>query len=146
MDKLDIKIISLLQQDGTTTNAGIAKQVGVSEETVRRRFKRLTQEKYISVVAVPDPTKMGFDSEALIGFQVEADKIEFVAESLADLNEISWVSITTGSFDIFAWATLRTSDALSEFIRQQVGCIAGIRRIETFINLSNKKRQHGLAM
>ena len=70
MDKLDIKIISLLQQDGTTTNAGIAKQVGVSEETVRRRFKRLTQEKYISVVAVPDPTKIGFDSEALIGFQV----------------------------------------------------------------------------
>src|SRR3989344_1022030 len=70
LDRLDIRIISLLQDDGMATNAGIARQVGVSEETVRRRVKRLMEDKYIKVIALPDPAKLGFNSEVLIGIQV----------------------------------------------------------------------------
>lgn len=146
MDKLDLKIISLLQEDGTATNAGIARQVGVSEETVRRRLKRLIQEEYIKVVALPDPKKLGYESEVLIGFQVDADKVDMVAEALADMDEINWVSVTTGSFDIFAWATLKSSEELSLFLRTKVGVTTGVRRMETFINLAIKKRRYGLAI
>jgi Lrp/AsnC family transcriptional regulator for asnA, asnC and gidA len=146
MDNLDVRIISLLQEDGTATNAGIARQVGVSEETVRRRLKRLVQDEYIRVVALPDPAKLGFNSEVLIGIQADADKIDKVSETIADFDEINWVSITTGSFDIFAWATLRSSEELSNFLRGKVGTVPGVRKIETFINLAIKKRRYGLAM
>ena len=76
MDELDFTIISLLQDDGRASNAGIARQAGVSEGTVRRRLKRLIDEEFIKVVALLDPAKMGYSSEALVGIQVDPDKID----------------------------------------------------------------------
>jgi Lrp/AsnC family transcriptional regulator for asnA, asnC and gidA len=146
MDELDSKIIKILQRDGRTSNAGIARDVGVSEGTVRRRLKRLVQEEFIQVVALPDPAKMGFASQALIGVQVQLDKVDQVADGLSDLDEIRWVAITTGSYDIFAWSTLPSAEALGIFLRTKVGVIPGVRRTETFVNLANKKRGFGIVI
>ena len=146
MDELDTKIVQLLQRNGRASNAGIAREVGVSEGTVRRRLKRLVQEEYIRVVALLDPGRMGYGSEALIGVQVNPDKIDQVADDLAALEEVNWVAITTGTYDIFAWATLQSSEALGIFLRTKAGLIPGVRRTETFVNLAVKKRGHGLAI
>ncbi len=146
MDQLDVRIITHLQEDGTATNAGIARQVGVSEETVRRRLKRLMADKFIKVVAVPDAVRMGYQSQVIIGLQVDADKVDAVADELATMDEVTWVSVTTGSFDIFAWATLKSSEALSHFLRKRVGLIVGVRKMETFINLASKKEEFGINM
>ena len=140
MDKLDSKIIEILQSDGRASNAGIARNVGVSEGTVRRRLKRLIQDEFIQVVALPDPAKMGLHSEALVGIQVEPDKVERVADDLAGLKEVNWVAMTTGQYDIFAWVTLESAEALGIFLRTKVGSIPGVRRPETFVSLSAKKR------
>ena len=146
MDELDAKIIAMLQEDGRASNAGIARRVGVSEGTVRRRLKRLVQDEYISVVALLDPGKMGYAAEGLIGVQVDPDKIDQVADALADLEEISWVSVTTGSYDIFCWAILPSSEALGIFLRTKAGTIPGVRRTETFVNLATKKRGYGVSI
>ena len=106
----------------------------------------MVQDEYIKVVALPDPAKLGYESEVLIGVQVDADKVDPVAEALADMVEINWVSVTTGSFDIFAWATLKSSEELSVFLRTRVGMTPGVRRMETFINLAIKKRRYGVAI
>ena len=146
MDELDSKIIALLQEEGRASNAAIARKVGVSEGTVRRRLKRLIQEEYLRVVALLDAGKMGYAAEALIGVQVDPDKTDMVADRLAQLEEINWVTLTTGSFDIFGWATLQTSEALGIFLRTKVGTIPGVRRTETFINLAAKKRGYGVTI
>jgi Lrp/AsnC family transcriptional regulator for asnA, asnC and gidA len=146
MDDLDTKIIAILQEDGRASNAGIAREVGVSEGTVRRRLRRLVQEEYIRVVAMLDPGRMGYSSEALVGIQVDPDKVDTVADGLARLEEVSWVSVTTGAFDIFAWATLQSAEALGIFLRTKVGAIPGVRRTETFVNLSVKKRGYGVSL
>ena len=146
MDELDSKIIAMLQEDGRASNAGIARKVGVSEGTVRRRLKRLIQEEYIRVLALLDPGKMGFASEALIGVQVGPDKVDRVSADLSQLEEINWVSVTTGSYDIFAWATLDSSEALGIFLRTKVGIIPGVRRTETFVNLMVKKRWYSVTV
>ncbi|MBM3948220.1 MAG: Lrp/AsnC family transcriptional regulator [SAR202 cluster bacterium] len=146
MDELDTKIIEMLQVDGRASNAGIARKVGVSEGTVRRRLKRLVQDEFIQVVALPNPVKLGYHSEALIGLQVDPNKIDEVAEALSELREVSWVAITAGRYDVFAWATLPSSEALGVFLKTQVGTIKGVQRSETFINLSNKKRGYGVAV
>ena len=146
MDELDSQIIKILQQDGRASNAGIARDVGVSEGTVRRRLKRLVQEEFIQVVALPDPAKLGLESQALVGVQVEPDKIDQVADGLAELEEVKWVAITTGSYDVFAWSTLPSAEALGIFLRTKVGTIPGVRRTETFVNLTNKKRGYGVVV
>ena len=143
MDELDAKLIEILQKNGRASNAGIARRVGVSEGTVRRRLKRLVQEEFIQVVALPDPLKMGYQSQALVGVQVDPDKVDRVADAMAELTEISWVAVTTGTYDMFAWATLQSAEALGIFLRTKVGVIPGVRRTETFVNLDKKR---GLAV
>lgn len=144
MDELDRSITAILQVNGRSSNAQIAREVGVSEGTVRRRLKRLIQDGYIEVVAIPDPEKLGYETEALIGIQVDPDKIDQVANSLSDLKEAQWVAITTGSYDIFMWVTVPSSDYLGDFLKRKVGPVTGVRRTETFVGLSLKKRQHGI--
>ena len=146
MDELDRKIIQILQENGRASNARIARDVGVSEGTVRRRLQSLLQEGVIKVVALPDPEVLGYNTEALVGIQVDPDKIDDVALQLAGLKESSWVSVTTGSFDIFSWVTLPSSEDLGNFLKSEVGTIAGVRRTETFVSLTVRKRNYGISL
>ena len=59
MDELDQRIIGLLQIDGRIPNAQIARKLGVSEGTIRRRVGRLLQEDVIRITVVPNIEKMG---------------------------------------------------------------------------------------
>lgn len=146
MDELDRKIMALLQADGRTSNAKIARHVGVSEGTIRRRLKHLLEEGIIHVVAIPEPERLGFATEALIGVQVEPDKIDSVAEGIRTLPEAQWVAVTTGAYDIFTWVIVRSAEELGSFLRAKVGPISGVRRTETFVSLALKKRNMGLPL
>ena len=146
MDDLDRKIIELLQINGRASNARIARDVGVSEGTVRRRLRRLVQDEIIRVVAVPDPEKMGLSTVALIGIQADPDKLDDVAERLAALPETQYVSLTTGSFDLFIWVALLSSEELGNFLRHRVGVVTGVRRTETFVNLVIVKKGYGIVV
>ena len=146
MDDLDRKIVELLQVNGRASNARVARDVGVSEGTVRRRLRRLIQDEIIRVVAVPDPEKMGYSTVALIGIQADPAKVDDVADSLAELPETQFVALTTGSFDIFVWVALPTSTELGNFLRRKVGITPGIRRTETFVNLAIRKKGYGIVI
>lgn len=146
MDDTNSKIISILRTDGKISNAAIARQIGVSEETVRRRLIRLVQEGYVRIVALVDPAKMGFRLEALIGVEASPDMLDGVADELAKLEEVGLVTITTGSIDIFFSVTLRSASEMLEFLNTKVWPIPGVRRTEGFVNLATKKRDFGLVV
>ena len=145
MDELDRRIISLLQMDGRASNAKIAREVGVSEGTVRRRLRRLIQEDVVKVIAVPNLEKLGY-ATALIGLQTGPGKSDSVAESIANLDEAHYVAITTGAYDVFIWAGLESAESLGTFLRTKIGTIDGVQRTETFVNLAIKKRTYGLVL
>ncbi|MXX92714.1 MAG: Lrp/AsnC family transcriptional regulator [Chloroflexi bacterium] len=146
MDSIDRQIIAALNEDGRAANAKIAKKVKVSEGTVRRRLKKLTGDKTINIVTVQDPQKMGYQSEVLIGMQVEPDMLEEVASRMAEFKYTTLVSITTGTYDVFAWATLPNAESLGEFIRDHVGKTPGVQRTETFVSLGVRKRSYSLPL
>ncbi len=146
MDDLDRKIIEILESDGRASNAKIARDVGVSEGTVRRRLRRLVLDGVIRVLAVPDLEKMGYHTAAMIGMQVEPGRVDEVAELVAKFPESHYVAITTGAYDVFAWVALPSSEELGAFLRQRIGSITGVRRTETFVNLAIKKRASGLVL
>jgi Lrp/AsnC family transcriptional regulator for asnA, asnC and gidA len=146
MDELDRKIIALLQMDGRASNAKIAREVGVSEGTVRRRLRRLIEEDVVNVVAVPNLEKLGYATTALIGLQTGPGKSDSVADSIANLQEAHYVAVTTGAYDVFVWAGLESAESLGNFLRTKIGIIDGVQRTETFVNLSIKKRTYGLVL
>ena len=120
--------------------------MGVSEETVRRRLKKLTAEDMIEIVAVPNADKLGFKSFVLIGVQVDVDKVDDVAGKLKEMSQVTRLIVTTGTYDMFAWANLVSTDNLSDFLRLSIGKIEGVRKMETFMVLSVEKEQFGVSM
>ena len=146
MDELDRKIIALLQLDGRASNAKIAREVGVSEGTVRRRLRRLIQDDVVNVIAVPNLEKLGYGTTALIGLQTGPGRSDSVAEEIAKMEEAHYVAVTTGTYDVFVWAGLESAEGLGDFLRTKVGKLEGVQRTETFVNLSMKKRTSGLVL
>jgi DNA-binding Lrp family transcriptional regulator len=83
IDKIDVSILQLLQQDSTSAIKDIAKEVGLSATPTYERIKRLEADGYIKkYVAVLDGQKLGLDivvycnvtlkeqnKEALLGFE-----------------------------------------------------------------------------
>jgi len=146
MDELDRKIIALLQLDGRASNAKIAREVGVSEGTVRRRLRRLVKEDVVKVIAVPNLEKLGYATTALIGISTGPGKSDAVADAISAMEEAHYVAITTGSFDVFVWAGLESAENLGNFLRTKVGVVDGVQGTQTFVNLSIKKRAYGLVL
>ena len=139
LDEINGQIIDILREDGRISNVSIARRLGVSEGTIRRRLNMLINSGIIKINVVLDSTKMGFYTEAIIGIQVDPDKVDEEGESLTKVNEIEWVSITTWSFDMFAWVTVQSAEQLGFFLRNEVATIPGVRKTETFMNLLKKK-------
>jgi Lrp/AsnC family transcriptional regulator for asnA, asnC and gidA len=144
VDELDRQIIRLLQVDGRASNAQMAREVGVSEGTVRRRVRSLIRDDVVKVMAVPNLEKLGYGTTALIGVQTVPGRSDEVGETIARLAEAHYVARTTGSYDLFVWAGFASMERLSDFLRNKLGVIDGVQRVETFVNLAIKKRTAGL--
>ncbi len=121
----------------------MARELGVSEGTVRRRLAELLKDRVIQVVAVAEPGRLGFHTSAFIGLQVDPTQVESVADHMAKLDETEHVAITTGSFDIFIWVNLASSEALASFLHRKLATVEGVRHTETFVSLETKKRAAG---
>ena len=135
LDKIDSKIIEILEVDGRTPNAFMAKKIGVSEGTIRRRLEKLISGDYLQVNGVANLSKIGLYSQAIIGIKADADKIEQIVETLSQFQEVKWLTETTGQYDVFCRVDLGTPKDLGKFARDKLGSIAGLQRSETFVSL-----------
>ena len=87
-------------------------------------------------MAIPDPQKIGYNTVALIGIESDPDKIDDVANYLSNLRETQYVALTTGSFDIFIWVAVSSTEELGKLLRTSIATAPGIKRSETFVNLA----------
>ncbi len=143
MDELDRRIIGRLQLDGRASNAKVARELGISEGTVRRRLSRLMQEDVVRITAVPNLEKLGYGTTALIRVQTSPGKSDAVAEALATLEEVQYAIVTTGSYAVFIWVASESAERLGDLLHTKIGGIDGVQKTQTFVNLSIKKRAHG---
>ena len=95
--------------------AAIGKAVGLSEAAVRQRVQRLTDAGVMQIVAVTDPMMLGFHRQTMIGIKCEGD-LERVADHLAGMDEIDYVVITSGSFDLLVEVVCEDDDQLLEIL------------------------------
>ena len=71
LDNLDKRILAYMQEDGRITFVDLASNLGVSEGTIRKRVKRLTEEGILKTVGVTDPLKMGLDTVAFVWQRID---------------------------------------------------------------------------
>lgn len=142
LDSVDKRIISLLQRDGRTPNAQIARELQISEGTVRRRIDALIANGVIKVTAVTNPFKIGLNTLVLIHLNVEPKKLKTVSERLIEIPEVRYVSLSTGEHDIMIEALFPSNAELLTFIRDRLSLIPGVTRIETNIQLQILKRSY----
>lgn len=99
LDAIDCSIIEALQRNGRASFRRIAAAIGVSEATVRARYRRLRDLNILQVTAVTNPLGLGFDAIAMVGIRVTGP-LEPVADELAAWAEAEYVVVTTGQFDL----------------------------------------------
>ena len=141
-DALDRKIMESLGKDAKRSNEQLAKELGVSTATIRRRLKGLLASDVMRVVAVFDPARVGFPVTVIMGFNVLHKNLNEAIETLAEWPEVKWVATTTGRFDIIVMCRFQSNDAFSEFIHQGLPRLEGLRASETFVCLDIKKTRH----
>jgi Lrp/AsnC family transcriptional regulator, regulator for asnA, asnC and gidA len=132
-------IIEQLQQDGRRPYATIGRAVGLSEAAVRQRVQRLVDSGVIQIVAVTDPMQVGFPRAAMMGIRVDGD-LTAVADALAALDEVDYVVITAGGFDILAEIVCEDDDHLLDIMNSKIRSIPGVRSTETFVYLKLRKQ------
>ncbi len=141
LDDVSKAIIEQLQQDGRRSYAAIGKVVGLSEAAVRQRVQRLIEAGVMQVVAVTDPLELGFDRQAMIGIRISG-ALEEIADRLAALDEVDYVVITAGSFDLLVEAVCESDDHLLELVSQKIRTVPGVVSTETFMYLKLKKQTY----
>jgi Lrp/AsnC family transcriptional regulator for asnA, asnC and gidA len=140
LDDTSKAIIEQLQQDGRRPYAAIGKVVGLSEAAVRQRVQRLIDSGIMQVVAVTDPMELGFARQAMIGIRVRGT-LEPVADALQALDEVDYVVITAGTFDVLAEAVCTTDEHLLDLI-DRIRSIEGVAETETFMYLRLRKQTY----
>ena len=141
VDEVGKRLIEELQQDGRRSYAALAKTVGLSEAAVRQRVQRMVDSGLMQVVAVTDPLQVGFHRQAMIGLRVEGDLVR-VADELAKIDEVDYVVITAGSFDILLELVCEDDDHLLRVLSDRIRVLPGVRDTETFVYLRLAKQSY----
>ena len=139
VDQIDLQIIAALQKDGRVSFAQIAEQLHVSPGMIRLRYNRLVEHGYLRVVAITNPLRMGFKTMAMIGIRVDGSKLPDVAAKISKLDEVIYMIITSGRFDIFAEVVCRDHEDLLRFFTEKLSTIEGVRDSESFMHLKIMK-------
>jgi len=100
LDDTEKKLILLLQRDGRMTYVELAERIGVAERTVRRKFKRLTEEGIIQIVTFVDPFRLGRNLRAIIGISGTIASGPKALEQLVRHDSLRYVAMTAGTYDI----------------------------------------------
>ncbi|MBM3151063.1 MAG: Lrp/AsnC family transcriptional regulator [Chloroflexi bacterium] len=139
LDEIDRQIIDALQKDGREAFAQIAERLGVSPGMVRVRYNRLVEMGVLRVVAITNPLRMGYNTMALIGIKVEGGKLMEAASQVAALDEVIYLIVVSGAYDIIAEVMCRDREHLLQFLTERLYKIDGVRESESFMHLKIMK-------
>lgn len=139
LDVIDMQIVQLLQRDGRMSNTKMARHIGVTETTIRKRLSAIMEDGYLDIVAVPTPKLAGLRLSAILGVSVDLRSISLVAEVLAKLPEVRYCGVSTGRYDIVLEAFFSDHKDLMRFIVDTLGSQEGITQVESTLILDVKK-------
>ncbi len=135
VDEIDQRIIEALQQDGRRPFTKIAADMGISEASVRQRVAHLINTQVMQIVAVTNPVKLGFNMASMIGIRVSGERLLEAAQEISAFDEVIYLILCAGSFDILAEVVCRDNDHFLKFLTEKLYKVQGVQQVETYMYL-----------
>jgi Lrp/AsnC family transcriptional regulator, leucine-responsive regulatory protein len=136
IDRIDRRILQLLQRDGRMTNADLATAVNVSPATCHRRTQRLLDEGYIrSVRAEVAPEKVDRSALVIVGVVLDRSTPESFRAFEAAIRKLRFVldcHLVAGDFDFFLKIRVRDISDFNKLHGDQLISLPGVRQTRTF--------------
>jgi len=140
VDQLDLRILELLQADGSLSFTEIARKLRLNESTIRKRVMTLRRDGVIQkFTAVVEPSKIGLNTVAIVGVDVDPSKLLEAAQKLCEIREAKYVATSTGDHMIMIEIWTRDGKELSRIISEKIGIIEGVKKICPSIILEKLK-------
>ncbi|MFX1566337.1 MAG: AsnC family transcriptional regulator, partial [Promethearchaeota archaeon] len=140
LDALDRKILNILQRDARKSFRNVAKQLKVSDATIRSRVARLEQNNVIkSFTTLVDPEQAGMEVVALIQLEVEMQTLTKLNTNLRDVEEVKLVMESGDRPNVILIVTFQTREALNAFLDTHVRGKTGIQLLSVTLALGLRK-------
>ncbi|RAK30951.1 AsnC family transcriptional regulator [Falsochrobactrum ovis] len=148
LDRIDIRILRLLQSDGRLTNAEIANQVHISPATCHRRIQRLFEQGYITGVrALVAPATVGLGALVMVGVVLDRSTPESFSEfekAVVKMKEVLDCNLVAGDFDYLLKIRVRDMMDFNSLHGRQLISLPGVRQIRTFFVMKEVKENQPL--
>jgi len=136
LDRTDLKILRLLQNNGRLANAELAERVGVSAATCHRRTQRLFEEGFVAEVrALVAPRKVGKGTLVMVGVVLDRSTPESFAsfeQAAARLKFVLDCHLVAGDFDYFLKIRVGDMEDFNRIHGEQLIALPGVRQTRTF--------------
>ncbi|MFM7219196.1 MAG: Lrp/AsnC family transcriptional regulator [Nodosilinea sp.] len=132
LDDLDRKIIELMKVNGRITYKEVSDRVNIPEATARYRVQRLLNGNLLQVEAWINPTHLGSPRASIMNVSVENNRVNQVAEELAKLDAVQFLSIVSGCHNIVVNVYFNSQQDLVEFC-DKLTAMRGVISYETQI-------------
>jgi Lrp/AsnC family transcriptional regulator for asnA, asnC and gidA len=127
---LDEKIVSVLERDARVSNREIARMLGVSEGLVRKRLKRLLETGALRFGALISAAALGLTCSSFLRFRVAPEAVSSVAQQLAAFEEVRFVGLSVGRFDVYAVTLTADRDALFDLLENRIDRLPGVSFVD----------------
>jgi Lrp/AsnC family transcriptional regulator for asnA, asnC and gidA len=133
MDELDHAIFEQLQEDGRKPFARIGRELGISINAVRARYRRMIENGALRIISIMNPRKMGYEAFASIYITVDPKLLTRCIEQIMQFPEVTWLAEMSGVLDLAIDVCCRDMDHLHSFVTQKLHKVEGIRETQTAI-------------
>jgi len=115
IDEIDVNIIRALQRDARAIFSDIARDCGVSVDTISKRFRKMKRAGIIrGTTILLNPKSFGYDCVAILGVDVSYPHLMEVVESIQRIPEIVFCTTCMGRHDVFCIAVVENVGRLSQ--------------------------------
>jgi Lrp/AsnC family transcriptional regulator, leucine-responsive regulatory protein len=150
IDRIDAKILRVLQQDGRISNLKLAGEVHLSPTAVLERVKRLTRDGYIlGYEARLNPDKLGAGMMVFVEVVLDRttpDVMQAFKAAVQARPEILECHLVAGGFDYLIKTRVADMHAYRELIGSVVWALPGVRETHTYAVMEEVKNSTQLAV
>ena len=132
IDDINISIIKELKQ-GKKSFQIIADKLDITENTVRSRANRLTEEGVLDICGLVDPSALPGHRLVVIGINLSDMNLVEKGEEISKLKGVVSTSVVTGRYDLIVQVLFKEGFGLLEFYTDEIAKVDGIRNVETFV-------------
>ena len=145
LDKIDMQILKILQENGRITNLQLSGEIGLSPAPTLERVRKLENAGYIkSYHALVDEEMLGLGIKTFIQVQLDFHKgntIETFAEELKNIREVTECHHVTGECDFLLKVYVKDIKSYERLIMDKISKISVVKTFQTMMILSTSKKE-----